>query len=139
MRYFCGLLLNFHPRVIRTYAHARCVRVDMAVLSRLWQSIFPYRRGSLSHKTRQRNSDVHAYTVRVHIIVIACGYIQKLPRNLEPRKIILTAISRIRRKFVPTKITRYTIWGFRTLANFEGSLFVWSANDDVYRYSEHRD
>ena len=45
-----------------------CVRVDMAVLPRLWRS---YRRGSLSHKTRPRNApwpDVHAYTVRVHLL-----------------------------------------------------------------------
>ena len=33
----------------------------------------------------------------------------RVPRKLEPRKLILTTVSSISRKFPPTKITRYTV------------------------------
>ena len=36
----------------------------------------------------------------------------RVPRKLEPRKLILTTVSSISRKFPPTKITRYTVNGY---------------------------
>ena len=46
---------------------------------------------------------------RFHITSSAPIARTRVPRKLEPRKLILTTVSSISRKFPPTKITRYTV------------------------------
>ena len=96
-------------------------RVDMAVLLRHLRSICPHLidvvtshsrlgretlRSSMVRRPRVRRQNSFTCT-RARLTARLCAH--HSPQILEPRKLILTAISNISRKFAPTKITRYTV------------------------------